>query len=528
MSDSLQIIIGIISSLILFLYGIESLSNELLTFNSYSFRTFLSKITQNRVMGMFLGLISSAIVQSRSTIIGMTLSLVNASIITFKNSLSIILGANIGIALSSQLVFIDTQIFAPILITLGFILKTIGGKIKIASKPIFFTGVIIFALQLLSKNINVLNNNSFLIDFFSQFDNIVLAFVVSALVTGIIHSSTVILGTIIILVQAGLIPMDVAIVMILGANFGSTLSVMLSSISLDSYAKKTSFLNVFLNTFTSFFVFLFLNKAVSFTSLLPGSSAQQVAYANLIFNVSTMLFFMPLINPIVKIIERFFPSKEEEIQFKTKYIILQETSDIQEQYSMIKKELTNAIENTQKIYKSAMKIFYKPSELLLMQIEKRELYNDYLDDQITLANIELIKNISTKDIASSSVNTIKISNNIEQMGDLGKDLKDVFIKMHKKGIPQLSVDITSICQIEKQFQKLLNLLKVAILNNNAENIANLKEYENKIVANIQKNLDNHINKILEKKGYIGSVFVDALSILELSIAKVREIRKILE
>lgn len=528
MSNSLQIIIGIISSLVLFLYGIESLSNELLTINSYSFRNFLSKITQNRVVGMLVGLLSSAIVQSRSTIIGMTLSLVNASIITFKNSLSIILGANIGIALSSQLVFINTQILAPILITVGFILKTIGGKVKILSKPIFFTGVIIFALQLLSTNINVLNNSSFLIDMLSKLDNITIAFTVSALITGVIHSSTVILGTIIILVQAGLIPIDVAIVMILGANFGSTIGVLFSSIGLDSYAKKTAVLNMIFNVFGSFFVFLLLNQILKIIVLLPGSTAQQVALSNLVFNIVIMLFFMPLITPIARFIERRFPSKDEEIQFVTKYIKLNENKDIDTQYNAIKMELINAIENTQKIFNSAMKVFYKPSKLLLTQIEKRELYNDYLDDQITLANIKLIKNISTEEIALSSVNTIKISNIIEQTGDLGKELKDVFIKMHKKGIPQITVNINSIYELEKQFQYLLKLLKITISNTNSENIVKLKNHETKIVNNIQKNLDIHISKILEKEGYIGSVFVDALSILELSIAKVREIRKILE
>ena len=241
MTSTLQVIIGVISSLVLFLYGLESLSNELLTVNSRKFRSIISKITNNRLMSVFIGVIGSAIVQSRSTIISMTMSFVSSSLITFKNSLGIVLGTNIGIALASQLVFVNTRLLAPILITIGFILKIIGGKTKIISKPIFFTGVIIFALQLLASNINVLNSNDTFISMLSSLDNLVFAFVISAVVTGIIHSSTVILGTILILVQANLIPMEVAIIMILGTNLGSTISVLFSSLQLDTYAKKLQY-----------------------------------------------------------------------------------------------------------------------------------------------------------------------------------------------------------------------------------------------------------------------------------------------
>ena len=199
-----------------------------------------------------------------------------------------------------------------------------------------------------------------------------------------------------------------------------------------------------------------------------------------------------------------------------------------QQINAIKMETVSAINNTQKIFSNAIKVFYKPAKLTLMQIEKLELYNDFLDDEITLANIRLIKDASTEKIATDTVNTIRISNAIEQLGDLGKDLKDVFMKMHQKGIPQITVDISSICQIEKEFEVLLDMLKTVIQKDGKKNIEALKDYETKVHRNIEKHLDKHINKILEKEGYIGSIFVDSISILELSVAKVREIRKILE
>lgn len=528
MNSGLQITIGIISSLVLFLYGLDNLSKELQNFASDKFRIIISKLAKNRILGVIIGALSTAFVQSSSAVTALTVTLVGTSIITFKQSLGIIFGANIGTTVTAQLALINIGLLAPTLIIVGFLFRLLGKKFKLISKPIFFTGFVLFALQLLSNNIVTIKDNALVIDFFSQLNNPLLALLISAIFTGLIHSSSVMSGIIVILVQARLIDVNIAIAMILGANVGSSLTALISSLELDSFAKRTGLSNLVFNLLGVTVCLIFMNQFITLINSLDVNMAQQVAYAHFIFNSLNTLVFIILLSPFAKLMEKLVPSMEEEIQFRTHYLGDAQNENTYKKIEAIKNELIHAVENTQKLYNYSVKIFYKPTKLNLLQIEKLEAYNDYLDDQITNAIIEISRKLLTEKRAESTVKLIRYSNIIEQLGDLAKDLSQVFLKMHKRGISPSTVNIASIQEIEKQFIDLLNILKATIKKNGPENLQQLKELEAQISKEIEKHLDIHIQKLQNEKGYVGSVFIDSLSVMELSVAKVREIRKILE
>lgn len=523
----LQIFLGVISALILFLYAIENLSHEFQILASDKFRDLIGKVSRNRFLGTIVGAVSTAIIQSSSAVSVITVILVNTGVISFRNSLGVIFGTNIGTTITAQLALVSSTALAPILIIVGTLLKFAGKKFKLIGKPIFFLGFILFTLNLLSSGIAPLSENRDVVELFATLSNPFIAYSVSALFTAIIHSSSVTSGIIVILALQGLIPIEVAIPMILGANLGSSLTSFFASSKLSLHSRRAGIANVLFNLIGTSVFMLFLNPYITLLSSLTDGVAKQAALAHILFNLFNTGVFLVLLNPFEKLIIRLIPGDEEEVLFKPKYLN-GDHDQPKTQIQNIKRELVYSIENTIKIYEEAIGIYYHPDQKSLMKIQKLETLNDYLDDQITNAIVKLAKNKLSIVDAHTSVLLVKISNTIEQIGDLGQDFSDIFIRMHELGFDSKDVCIDQISVIHFKYLELLRELIPLILEPSDEKILTIKEMELELASNTKEHFDIHVKKLQEEDDYNGNIFVDSISILELATSKVREIRKLME
>ena len=522
-----KILLGVVSALILFLYAIESLSHEFQALASEKFRNLIAKASRNRFLGTLVGAISTAVIQSSSAVSVITVILVNTGVISFRNSLGILFGTNIGTTITAQLVLVSSTVLAPILIIVGTVLKFAGKKFKLIGKPIFFLGFILFTLNLLSSAIAPLSENSQVAAAFANLSNPFIAYSFSALFTAIIHSSSVTSGIVVILAMQGLIPIEVAISMILGANLGSSITAYLASSRLSLHAKRSGLANVMFNLLgTTLFMFL-LTPFISLLSSITDGVAKQAALAHILFNVINGGIFLLLLTPFEKLIIKLIPGDEQEVLFIPKYLNEQNESP-RNQIQNIKREIVYSIENTIQIYQEAIGIYYNSSKQSLMKIEKLEALNDYLDDEITKAIVKLAKNKLSIVDAHSSVLLVKISNTIEQIGDLGQDLSDVFTRMHELGFSNKDVCIDQLSAIHTEYLDLLKELIPLILEPTEEKIKEIRKMEVSLTSHIQEHFDIHVVKLQEEDDYNGNVFVDAISILELATSKVRSIRKLFE
>jgi len=363
--------------------------------------------------------------------------------------------------------------------------------------------------------------------FFSELSNPVLAYTVSAILTMAIHSSSIMSGMIVILAMGGIIPLEVAVPMILGANLGSSITVLIASSKLNLYAKRAGVANFLFNLFGTLLFMIFLPSFTSFMQWVVNDPAKQTALSHLFFNLFTTLFFLILLKPFERLVNRLVKGQEEEILFETKYIQNNGDRKLQERMGDIKKELAYSIENTVKIYQKAISTFYNPSKSTIMEIQKLETLNDFLDDEITQSIVSLSKyRLSQKD-AQESVTLVKISNIIEQLGDLGNDFSKVFERMYSLNIRSKDVDIEKLTDIHNGLIGLFKDIEEIIQKPEEGQLLALKQEEEKIYAQIREEFDMHVHKLQEEKEYNGSIFVDAVSIIELSVSKVRDIRKLL-
>jgi len=452
----LQIFLGVISALILFIYGIENLSKDFQGLAAEKFRAIIAKLANNRFTGALVGALSTAIIQSSTAVSLVVVVLVNTGIISFKQSLAIMFGTNLGTTVTAQLALLQSSILAPILIIIGFFLRISGSKFRLISKPIFFLGFILFSLNLLSANLEPLQEHPDVMAFFAALSEPLLAFLASALFTMLVQSSSVTSGMIVVLVYSGMIPIEVAIPMILGTNVATSTTAFIVSTRLNLHAKRAGTAKF---VFTLLGAVLFMLLLSPFTALIQSfaiSEAAQAALAHLIFNLTITVLFLIILTPFEKLIIWLVRGEEEEILFETKYLSKNENVTFQKQIANVKKEIAYSIEITIRIYQKAINMFYHPAKTVEMEIDKLETLNDYLDDEISSAIVELTRKKLTQKNAQQTVSLLKISNTVEQLGDLGRDFSDVFIKMHELNIPKHEVDIEATTDINN---KLIELFK---------------------------------------------------------------------
>lgn len=522
-----QIFLGIISALVLFLYAIDNLSNELQSLASEKFRTVISRVVRNRYVGALVGILTTAITQSSMVVIVTVMTLVNTGVISFTNSLGIMLGTHIGTTVTAQLALVNSAIIASILIIVGFVLGLLGKRFRLISKPIFFLGLVLFSLYLVSLSIEPLRGSPEIMHLFSYLSNPILAYLVSAIVTIVVQSSSVVTGMVVILASGGMIPIEVAIPMVLGANMGTSFTALFLSLKLNLYAKRAGIANFLFNLFGTVLFMIFLPSFTLFIVSITDTVGQQAALAHLLFNVFNTTIFLLLLKPFKNLVVKIVKGEEEEILFETKYIGKGESKKLQTRISDIKKELAYSIEGTVKIYQKALSVFYNPSKLVLMEIHKLETLNDFLDDEITKAIVSLSSSKLSERDAQETVTLIKISNTIEQLGDLGKDFSKIFQRVHDFGIEEKDVNIEKLRGIHDRLIELFIAIKKAVLGCTKQELADIKVKEEEIYAQIRKEYDTHVDKLQEDSKYSGGIFVDAISIIELSVSKIRDIRKLL-
>jgi phosphate:Na+ symporter len=137
-----QIALAAVTAIILFIFGLEHFSRELQKISGERFRHFLGRVTSYPIIGLFIGAIITSIIQSSSATSVIAIGLVNAGVISFKNSLGIIFGANIGTTVTAQLIAFKLTNFAPYFIVLGFVLSLFKTKFSFIGKSLFYFGFV--------------------------------------------------------------------------------------------------------------------------------------------------------------------------------------------------------------------------------------------------------------------------------------------------------------------------------------------------------------------------------------------------
>lgn len=302
--ETFQTIIIIIAAISLFVYGLQSFSQEIENFGVEKLQNWIGKLTSVPLGGFLLGGIMTAIVQSSTMVSSLTVSLVSSGVLTFKESLLILLGTNVGTTSTGWIVTFQSHLLGPVFIVLGTLISMVPTKISTLGKSIFYFGFIFFSLSFISQAMEPLRNDPQLIEILSKASNPLLGILYGIVITVIIQSSSVVVGLVIVLITQGVITLDSAIPIVVGANVGTTSTALLVSLKLSPLSRLTALSASTFNLVGVLLLLPFLGLLGRFVESVTNNLAIQVALAFTISNTITSLFFLIFLNPTIKLLQK--------------------------------------------------------------------------------------------------------------------------------------------------------------------------------------------------------------------------------
>ncbi|MCB5197458.1 Na/Pi cotransporter family protein [Deefgea salmonis] len=299
-----HLIVAVVAAIALFLYGLQGFSYQLKTVGADTLRHWLGKFTANRWAAFGVGAVSTAILQSSSAVTSLTVALVDASVISFRASLGVLLGANVGTTATAWLVSFKMTGLGLILIALGALLQLLPARHGRIGKVVFYFGMIFFALDLISKAMLPLGQMPAVLEFLALAETPVIGVLAGLVITAILQSSSVTTGLAIVLVQQGLLPPQAAIAITIGANIGTTSTALIASVGMNALARKTARYNLLFNTLGVLLLLPFIGVFSTWLTQHISDTGQAVAAAHLLFNLGMSLTFLLCLNSLLNLVER--------------------------------------------------------------------------------------------------------------------------------------------------------------------------------------------------------------------------------
>ncbi|MEW9078609.1 Na/Pi cotransporter family protein [Terrisporobacter glycolicus] len=428
----MEIIIGIMGGLGLFLFGMNLMGEALEKAAGSKLKKIIELLTSNIFMGVLVGTLVTAVIQSSSATTVMVVGFVNAGIMTLPQAVGVIMGANIGTTVTAQLVSIDMNGLAPVALGIGIILYLFGGKPKtkhIAEVLIGF-GILFTGMDFMKEAVKPLSEYSGFTSALLTFGKYpILGLLLGFGITAIIQSSSASMGMLVVLASQGLIPLNSALPILYGQNIGTCVTSLLSSIGASISAKRAALIHLIFNILGTALFLIFLNKLVvsAVTYMDPNNVARQIANVHTIFNIASTLILLPFNKFIIKLATRLVPDNHTEdddvkvVKFIDDRMI--ETPSIA--LVNVEKETLRMGEKSKQSLDCAMKSVLEKSEKDISSTLRKEKRINELQKMILNYLLKLSKaplNEESREVIDSLFNTV---NDIERIGDHAENIAEL-------------------------------------------------------------------------------------------------------
>ena len=305
-------LIGLLGGLGLFLYGMQMMSNGLEAAAGNRMKKILEKLTANRFLGVVVGAVITAVIQSSSATTVMVVGFVNSGMMTLQQAVWIIMGANVGTTITGQLIALDVGAIAPLFAFIGvaFIVFLKNEKLHHYGKIIAGLGILFIGMDMMSAAMVPLRESETFVNIITRFSNPVLGILAGAIFTAIIQSSSASVGILQALASSGVIGLPQAVYVLFGQNIGTCITAVLASIGTSRVAKRTTIIHLLFNIIgTTLFTIICI--LTPFTTLVegftPNNVSAQIANMHTIFNITTTILLIPFGSYLAKLATRILP-----------------------------------------------------------------------------------------------------------------------------------------------------------------------------------------------------------------------------
>jgi phosphate:Na+ symporter len=318
------LVVGLLGGLAIFLLGMERMTESLKLVAGDRLRALLLKLTSSRFAGLATGAGITAVIQSSSVTTVLVVGFITSGLMTFEQSIGVILGANIGTTITAQIIAFKVTTYALLAVAVGFGLSFFSksGARKAQGDALLGLGLVFFGMTIMGDAMEPLRSSEAFIDAMSRLENPFVGAAIGALFTALVQSSSATTGIVIVLAQQGLINIDSGIALILGANVGTSVTALLAAIGKPREALRASMAHTIFNVGGVLLWLPLVGVLASMVSSVGGGTAREIANAHSVFNVVNALLVIGFAPQFARFIERLVKDRPDEIEeaIRAKYL----------------------------------------------------------------------------------------------------------------------------------------------------------------------------------------------------------------
>ncbi|MDY5167298.1 Na/Pi cotransporter family protein [Dielma fastidiosa] len=449
--------------LALFLYGMKMMSDGLEAAAGDRLQLILEKLTSNRIVGVLVGAGITAVIQSSSATTVMVVGFVNAGMMTLKQAVWIIMGANIGTTVTGLLIALDIGAIAPLFAFIGVVLITFIKKEKVQDigEIIAGLGILFIGMDMMGAAMLPLRESPSFIALMTTVENPLLGILIGLVFTAVIQSSSASIGILQALAASGLIPLHSAAFILFGQNIGTCITAFLASLSANRNAKRTTIVHLLFNVIGTV-IFVLLCLATPLISIIgrltPDNPMAQIANLHILFNVTTTLILLPFGVKLAELAMVILPvhNDEKEDLLKPLYLDDQHLGSVAIATAQLKKEIVHMFEIVRRNVDYIFEALDPKVRFQKEKIERNEAKINALNIEIT----DFVAKACTLEMSAADsikINSyFKISNDLERIDDHVMNLKE-YMEFY------LNKEVDFDEEIQAQLKELYLLLKECLM-----------------------------------------------------------------
>ncbi len=320
----IEMIFGLLGGLAIFLFGMEQMGDGLKAAAGERMRHILATLTRNRVSAAVTGAVVTAIIQSSSVTTVLVVGFVSAGVMTFGQSIGVIMGANVGTTVTAQIVAFNVEEAALAMIAIGFgmLFLARADRVKHYGAILMGLGLVFFGMGIMSDAMHPLRSYPPFLDLMAEMENPLVGILIAMTFTALVQSSSATTGIVIVMASQGFVTLEAGIALAFGANIGTCVTAMLASLGKPREAVRAAVVHVLFNVLGVLLWIGFIDQLAALVAAIspahPGlagserlaaEAPRQIANANTVFNVINTVIFLGFTAPLARLVTRLVPDR---------------------------------------------------------------------------------------------------------------------------------------------------------------------------------------------------------------------------
>ena len=492
----------------LFLCGMQMMSSNLEAVAGDRLKGILEKLTSNRILGVLVGAVITAVIQSSSATTVMVVGFVNSGLMTLRQAVWIIMGANIGTTITGQLVALDIGTIAPLFAFAGIALGMFSKKRNVQNigSIIAGLGVLFIGLGMMSDAMVPMRDSEVFVNALTSFSNPIIGIVVGAIFTAVIQSSSASVGILQALALSGLIDIHSAVFVLFGQNIGTCITSLIASVGMNRNAKRTTVIHFMFNMIgTVLFVILCLVTPLTdaVAGLTPAHPASQIANMHTLFNVVTTIILIPFGTGLAALAEKILPDKKEEIREQPDDDQwLKEIMSSQHVLGSSAIAISSLMENVGSMYSLARENVLKGFDMILSGDDTRFAEVEETENTIDLYNISISRRLSKVltiehgPAETKRLNSIfQITGNVERVGDHAMNFAEHAVFIREKGLKLSKETIEELKEMREQCRKAFERMELSAQTDPTQLLVDAVSFERAVDDITERCRDKQVERI---------------------------------